>query len=327
MLFVSWTSHSRPRDLSQRLGAEYVVPGARFELGPWPIRYAVQAAITFMLILRVRPKAVIFTNPPFIAGAVCVAACRLVGAQCWCDCHSGAFNNPRWSRFSALNRTVLRACTGVIFHTLRIADERRHEVRRSVVLGIYAMNDRTRPVSSRPDRTSDRPLVVASCSYGFDEPIDILFAAIEGLPELGAALTGNPPADLLERAPQNARFTGFLSDEDYHQLLDDADLVVCLTTREATMQNGLIEGLEHGRPVITSHTMALAEWAEDIPGVITARNESEALSSAIQTVLSDLPGWTRAAAQGREAAERRSEEELHRLLTAIDGESSKAPKE
>ena len=86
------------------------------------------------------------------------------------------------------------------------------------------------------------------------------------------------------------RFTGFLSDEDYHQLLDDTDLVVCLTTRESTMQNGLIEGLEHGRPVVTSHTVALAEWAEGIPGVITARNEPQALLAAIQTVLADLPG-------------------------------------
>ena len=100
ILFVSWTAHSRPRDLSQRLGAEYVVPGAPWESWPWPIRYSVQAVITLMLILRVRPKVVIFTNPPFIAGATCLAACRLVDAQCWCDCHS-ARSTTRAGRASA----------------------------------------------------------------------------------------------------------------------------------------------------------------------------------------------------------------------------------
>ena len=97
-----------------------------------------------------------------------------------------------------MNCAVLGACTGVIFHTARIAAERSNEAGRWLTLGIYAMNDRTLSASSGRNRHSDRPLVVAPCSYGFDEPIDVLFAALEGLPEISAALTGNPAVDLPE---------------------------------------------------------------------------------------------------------------------------------
>jgi glycosyltransferase involved in cell wall biosynthesis len=50
----------------------------------------------------------------------------------------------------------------------------------------------------------------------------------------------------------NLIFTDFLPDEDYVSLVKECDVVVALTTRDMTMQNGAFEALELGKPIITS---------------------------------------------------------------------------
>ena len=67
-MFVSWMDHARARELADALGAELYVPGRQLSLTYWPMRYAVQGALTFFVILRRRPARILFTNPPFVAG-------------------------------------------------------------------------------------------------------------------------------------------------------------------------------------------------------------------------------------------------------------------
>ena len=67
--------------------------------------------------------AVIFTNPPFVLGALLLAIRSLMHFSLWADCHSGAFNDPRWSRFARGNAAILKRCDGVIFHNSAQASE------------------------------------------------------------------------------------------------------------------------------------------------------------------------------------------------------------
>jgi hypothetical protein len=58
---------------------------------------------------------------------------------------------------------------------------------------------------------------------------------------------------VLAAKPPNVRLTGFLSEGDYVGLLLASDAVMCLTTRDNTMQRGAYEAVYLGRPVITSN--------------------------------------------------------------------------
>jgi glycosyltransferase involved in cell wall biosynthesis len=305
ILFISWARHSRPRDLSTRLSAEYFIP-ARFALRWWwPLRYTVQAVATVVTIVRRRPSIVL--------GSV------LTRSRCWADCHSGAYNDPRWQRFSKANRAVVHACDGAIFHNDILAAEQAGAVRRTVVVSVSSMACRVLPRAGTSVSSSGHaePLALVVCSYGFDEPLDVVFMAAQRLRGAEIALTGDPPADIQLAAPGEVRFTGWLSGQDYAAALDQASVVVCLTTREATMQNGVIEALEHCRPVITSETQALRSWAADVPGVITTANEPEALARTIQTVVQDRDQWLALAREGHQVAARRAEQELARLRSAF----------
>jgi glycosyltransferase involved in cell wall biosynthesis len=317
ILFVSWTPHSRPRDLARRLEGEYFVPASFATSWWWPARYGVQAIATLSGILRRRPSVVLFTNPPFLAGLVCLLAARLTRAQCWADCHSGAYNDPRWTRFARANAAVVRGCDGTVFHNALLAAEQREACRRSLVLSTYAMNDRVGADGRSDPRERPRPLVVAVCNGGFDKPLDVILAAAELTPQLDVAITGRLPARLAGHTPANVRLTGWLSEDAYHDMIAGAAAVLCLTTREATMQNGIIEALEHRRPVVTSDTRALTEWAREVPGIVTVGHEPEELAAAIRSVVEERDVWLRRAEHGQQAALRRARAELSELQAAI----------
>lgn len=297
--------------------AEYVVPAKPTTAWWWPVRYLAQAIATITVIVRHRPQVVFFTNPPFVSGVACLLAAKVVDAKCWADCHSGAYNDPRWERFRAVNQRVLARCTGVIFHNDRLARQHGSMVRRHVVVSIYAMVDRRTPGSEKRREAGARPLVAVICSYGFDEPIGELLEAARMLPQADLAFTGKAPVGLLSDMPSNVRLTGWLSDARYHELLSGAAAVVCMTTREATMQNGLIEALEHARPVLTSNTAALREWARNVPGVLTVDNDAAAIAGRLEAIIDRQSCWDRRAADGSKAAAIRADAELRRLRQTI----------
>jgi glycosyltransferase involved in cell wall biosynthesis len=92
-------------------------------------------------------------------------------------------------------------------------------------------------------------------SFAKDEPLDEVLAAAGDLADVNFYVTGKQelaPPSMLARAPANVRFTGFLPDATYYALLNGAHAVVCLTTRDHTMQRGACEALSLGRPIITS---------------------------------------------------------------------------
>jgi glycosyltransferase involved in cell wall biosynthesis len=95
-----------------------------------------------------------------------------------------------------------------------------------------------------------------------DEPLEELFRAAAAVPEATFHITGSTDGreENVRRAPANVRFAGFLADGDYYRLLASADAVVCLTTRDHTMQRGACEALSLARPIVTSDWPLLRDY-------------------------------------------------------------------
>jgi glycosyltransferase involved in cell wall biosynthesis len=105
--------------------------------------------------------------------------------------------------------------------------------------------------------------VVVVNTFAPDEPVGEVLAAAADLGDVRFHITGDtnrPGDDLPTNLPPNARFTGFLSDEDYYALLRASDAVMCLTTRDHTMQRGACEALSLGVPIITSDWPLLKDY-------------------------------------------------------------------
>ena len=108
----------------------------------------------------------------------------------------------------------------------------------------------------KPADLGDGFHVVVVNTFSQDEPLDKILAAIHQLPDIRFHITGNPKHArnaYLNKLPSNARFTGWLSDDQYASLLRAADTVMCLTTHDHTMQRGAYEAMAMEKPLITSN--------------------------------------------------------------------------
>jgi glycosyltransferase involved in cell wall biosynthesis len=123
-----------------------------------------------------------------------------------------------------------------------------------------------------------RQYVLFPASGEADEPIDAVAEAAAVLAgEVDIVVTGRQPARVAGGALQ---LTGFVSREEYRDLLVGAALVLALTTREATNQRAACEALQSGRPLVCSSTRMLRE-TYDGAAVFTAPDR-DALVAAIR---------------------------------------------
>jgi hypothetical protein len=320
ILFVSWTPHARVTAVAADLGAEVVVPAAGVRGWPWPLRYLLQSVAMTAALARKRPRSVIFTNPPFLTGVALLATRPLLRFSLWADCHSGAFNDPRWSRYSRLNAAVLRRCDGVVFHNSAQASEYGSICRRHIIIWSPRIVDRRTSQTGGPraggDPDTGRPTVVAPVTYAFDEPVAELLLAAADCPEIDLVLTGAAPEFVRHSAPSNVRFTGWVSDAEYQSVLSAADAILCLTTRPGTMQQTLAEAVEHGKPTVVSGTVVLREWrGEDEIAVFVRSHDPRELCAAMRAAVAARPGPV--AERNRQAIIERSAAHITRLSEMI----------
>jgi glycosyltransferase involved in cell wall biosynthesis len=307
--FVSWTPHHRASEIAKALGGEVYEPHPRRKRWPAVLRYVVQAAQTIAHIVRVRPTDVLFTNPPFVAGLVLVLPARILGFRLWSDAHSGAFNDPRWTRFTKANDWVMRRCAGVIVTNERLARLVSEKGSRPLILNYPATDFRSRI------RTDD-PRLVATLGFQFDEPVGDLLEAARRTPNVRLVLTGPAPESVRAKRPPNCTIPGWLARADYERTLAEARGVVCLTTREDTMQMGAYEALQYALPMVLSGTQALRSFFRR--GVIFVDDHDPAtLAAALARLWDEHERLSEEALRGREEALERCAREVEALRTAL----------
>jgi len=216
-----------------------------------PFRYAYQALQTLLLLFRKRPKIVFVQSPPSWAVLFVYLYCALTGARYLIDAHSAAFQYVYWTRPGWLHTFLARRAVVTIVTNETFA--RLIEKRRAAAFIL-------RDIPTRFPRTASYPLngrfnVAVVNTFSPDEPLAEILEAAAGLEDVQFYITGkksHASRQSLADAPANVHFTDFLPDPSYYALLASCHAVMCLTTRDDTMQRGACEALSLGRPIITS---------------------------------------------------------------------------
>lgn len=281
---IVWAESSRVAEtLAQRLDAEFhLIRCERTRGFARLVQYLDLARTTRTILSQSDPDVVFVQNPPIHAVSAVARHCRERRAALVIDAHTGAFVSRGLLAGSYRRRFVRFAQDALVtlIHNeglVPIAEE----------LGIrYLVLEMGVPQAPEvePERFHG-PAVVAVCGYGRDEPTRELLAAAARLPDVTFRLTGRPPA--ASHKPQatshNVVFTGFLVDNDYWRLLKGADVVLALTTREATILSGAYEGLAAGKPLVLSRTETLARSFPK--GAVLVENRAEAIAEGIRYAL------------------------------------------
>jgi glycosyltransferase involved in cell wall biosynthesis len=87
---------------------------------------------------------------------------------------------------------------------------------------------------------------------------------------------------MLTNAPRNVVFTGYLSGDDYWNLLDDSQAVMVLSTDQYSLCSGAVEGMALGKPLILSKQPALTNYFSK--GAVFVDNSVDSIVDGVMTV-------------------------------------------
>ena len=321
-LFVVWTPSSRgsrSRALAGQLGIDvhYVSATARRGVVAAMLKYPVQAVMTSVLLLRERPRVVLVQSPPTIAPLLVAVYAAITGARFVVDAHSDAMLSPRWTRPRSLYRHLARRALATIVTNRHFADTIRAWGGRALILQDIP--------ASFPDGSfcvdGDFNVAVVN-TFATDEPLDAVLAAADDLEGVTFYITGDTshvPATVTSDVPRNVKFTGFLPDDRYYGLLRSSHAVMCLTTRDHTMQRGACEALSLGKPIITSDWPVLNEYFS--MGTVHVDNTVAGIRTGVLQMRRGLDGYEEAIVklQSRQQDEwERAEESLLHLISDSD---------
>lgn len=281
-LFLVWGPPSHgPR--SQVLAQALHIPELHFvsatsRRGAWvaPFKYGVQALKTLRLLFHKRPKIVFVQSPPGLAVLVVYLYTALTGGRYLVDAHSAALLLPYWTRPRWLYRLLAQKAL-----TTMVTNE--HFQQMIAEWGGHALVLRDIPANfppAAPLALNGKFHITVVNTFSPDEPLEQVLEAAAGLGDVQFHVTGRPRnGQPMPPAPANVHFTGFLPTEQYYALLRGSHAVMCLTTRNHTMQRGACEALSLGKPIITSDWPLLRDYFHR--GTVHVDNSSEGIRQGV----------------------------------------------
>jgi glycosyltransferase involved in cell wall biosynthesis len=287
-------------------------PGSRLK------RYFLNSLATMTILARGRHRTVFVQVPSIVLGVLAVIFSRVFGYKLVIDAHNavieGAERAAQPIRF--FYRLVIRKADRVIVTNAALAERLRRLGGEPAILP-----DPVPVFRSGAAVESDASRVVVISTWAQDEPLGEILAAAKLLPEpLSLTITGRARGPFAHEARQlpNVHLSGFVSDEEYLQLLSTARVVIDLTTREDCLVCGAYEALALGRPLIVSDSRALRELLRG--GAAFCVNEAAAIAAAIQNVSQNEEQWAARCASRRESYIREWRETANHLLADVTGD-------
>lgn len=283
-------------------------------------------------VLRRRPRSIVVTNPPVVAGLVALACGRLIGSPVVLDSHPGAFGaqgDTVSARLQAVHRWLVRHVNGCIVASEPWVDQVRE-------WGGAAVELHEAPGLEAPARTEpvgDRLRILCVGRLAPDEPFEEMIKAAHLVPDVTFLVTGNVERvpSLPDRAPSNVTFTGFLPKDEYERALVDADAVMTLTTEPSSVMRAAYEA------VYARRTLIVTDWPIGLdlfPYAVHVHNDADAIAEGVRRTRDEFGELARQADAARDVQLTRWSTQipqLRRMLEIPDheadgsNEGSKAP--
>jgi glycosyltransferase involved in cell wall biosynthesis len=309
--WITWERHRRSRSLTQALRiplVELAEPGGR------ALRYFRDSLATIEALTRRRRRTVFVQVPSVVLGHLALVLSKVLRFRVIVDAHNAVIEGAESGSFPlrSLYRFVVRHADVVIVTNSSLAERVRKLGGRPGVLPdpVPQMG----PVATRGGSNE----VVVISTWAPDEPLAAVLDAAPRLPApLTLTITGRPRGALAERAraTERVRLSGFVSEQEYLELLARARVVVDLTTREDCLVCGAYEALALGRPLVVSDSRALRELLRE--GALFARNDAESVVGAVAEASANEAKWAARCEARREAYLHEWEAAAQQLLQQI----------
>jgi hypothetical protein len=286
IVYLIWAPYNRRAEsFAQGLEIEtWFIHYFQYQKIKWSfVKYPMMAVKTCFLLLKKRPDCVIVMTPPLFTVLFVYFYCLFFGKKYMIDAHTGSLISRPWTYFNRLHRFLCRGALRTIVTNGKLADLVRAWGGRTLI-----MNPPVRfPGLSDQGKFRTCTLTVVA-AFSFDEPLTEILQAAGRHPGIQFHVTGNKSKagpELLAYESGHIHFTGFLPQREYLELLNRSDGVICLTTRDHTLQSGGEEALFMGKPLITSDFPILRDFFSK--GAVFVKSHPEAIAEGIRVFYRD----------------------------------------
>jgi glycosyltransferase involved in cell wall biosynthesis len=237
---------------------------------------------TIDYLVRARPDLVIVTNPPVFAGCVALAWARWAGSSVVLDSHPGGFGaqgDTFSARMQPLHRWLVRRVDLTMVTAAAFCQTVESWGGQAII--VHEAPGAWSPVA--PPRHL-RPRVLCVGRFAADEPVDVVVDAAALVPECDFLITGDVgecPPEVVAAAPDNVTFVGFLDPEGYRSAVEDANVVLTLTTEPLSVMRAAYEAVYAERPVMVSDWPINRELFAD---AVHVEHRPEALAAGVRQV-------------------------------------------
>lgn len=282
---IFWGPHSRHmEDIAAHLGAEpHAIDVMSFSWRKYsflaPLKYLLQATITWALLIARRPSAVYVIISPTFAALAVYLYCLVARVPYVMDVHGHSLTSRKWAWTIPLQKFLARRALATL------VDQRLYKETFDACGALTVVLERS-PASFDLGRLTRRSAphfsVTLVSIFGADEPVATVVEAARLLPDVRFAITGDTkradPA-LLSGAPPNVSFTGYLYGDAYLNLLYSSGAVMTLTTEPYSLVSGGIESMALGRPTILSNQPVLVDYFTS--GAVFVEHTPESIAAGV----------------------------------------------
>jgi hypothetical protein len=306
----------RSQEIAAEIGADVLAcfpPGPEAR-PPAPVRYVVSAVTTAWVLATRRPGALIVTNPPIIPAILAVIYGRLTGATVVLDDHPGAFGAMGYRAggwTEPIHKWLVRRARLCLVTEQTWVDSVESWGGRALVF--HESPGRVRPVDYRPPPQVPRVLYVST--FARDEPSAEVLAAAARVPSMTIGVTGDPARRPAVEVPTNVELLGFLPQPAYLAAIEEADVVLALTTEPTSALRAAFEAVWAQRVLVVS------DWPlarRLFPDAVHVENEPAAIAAGLERAIQEHDSIGRRAPQARERQMAEWNQQIQALRSALD---------
>lgn len=224
------------------------------------VDYIYKGIYTLCYLMYHNPKCVFAQSPPSFCPMFCWIYCRIFRRKFIVDGHNNAFDEP-WISVPYY-KEILSSSNMVLVHNDELEKYLKMKYRN---IPFYVLPDKIPdfPLRNENIRNRQTAYFLAPLSFSPDEPFEEMFDAIASFLEttefpMEFIVTGNymRKREIYDtyHDVRGVRFTGYVDNRTYDDLLTNAFGVIALTKRQMTQQCAAIEAMGADVPLIVSDT-------------------------------------------------------------------------
>lgn len=248
-----------------------------------PLKYPMQIFQTWRILLSQKPRTIYITNPPVFAPLAVYLYCKLFGARYVMDTHPPSLYMSKWAWTVPMQRWLARRAHYNVTDQERFKQLFESWGAKCLVLESPPKAVPTDEVS--PDIHPHYFDVGVVNTFASDEPLDIILEAARQMPDVRFFITGDTAQGdqaMIESAPENCIFTGYLLGADYWQMLTNSRAVMTLTTYPHSLVQGAHDGMMLRKPLLLSRQPTLEEYYTK--GTVFVENTAEGIVEGVREV-------------------------------------------